>query len=74
MKYFLAFYSKDKSILHKIKKDKSVAVIDNNFLKAYISMAIEDKETYQEVKGSWKIVALATMIFLRGSTQTIGSR
>ena len=33
---FLSFYSKVKGILHKLKKEKSVAVTDNVFLKAYL--------------------------------------
>jgi len=51
---FLAFYSKAKSTLHKLKKSKSVTVTDNVFLKAYFVMAIEADELQQEIKGFLK--------------------
>jgi len=51
---FLAFYNKAKSILHKLKKAKSVAVTDNVFLKSYFAIAIEAKEPQQEVEGFLK--------------------
>ena len=41
---FLAFYSKLKGILYKLKKGDYVAVTDDVFLKAYFSMVIEGLE------------------------------
>ena len=47
---FLQFYSKSKSILHKLKRDTSVAVTDDVFLRAYFSKVIEAPELQDEVK------------------------
>ena len=60
---FLQFYSKSKSIVHKLKRDKSVAVTDDIFLRAYFSKVIEAPELQTEVrklikdkKGSYKSI------------------
>ena len=47
---FLQFYSKAKSILFKLKRDKSVAVGDDIFLRAYFAKVIEAPELQTEVK------------------------
>ena len=41
---FLAFRSKAKGVLHKLKKHNSVSVTDGVFLEAYFSMIIEAPE------------------------------
>ena len=47
---FLHFYSRSKSILHKLKKNKSIAVTDDIFLRAYFAKVIEAPELQTEVK------------------------
>jgi len=49
--YFLSFYSKTKSILHKLTKGNLITTKDNVFLKHYFLMAIEATELQTEVKG-----------------------
>ena len=51
---FLAFYSKAKCVLHKLKKHDSVAVTDGVFLKAYFAMTIEAPKLQAEVRGFLK--------------------
>ena len=46
----LTFYSKSKGILHRLKRENSVAVHGAVFLKAYFSMAIDAPELQSEVK------------------------
>ena len=47
---FLAFYNKVKSTIWKLKMDKSVAVGDDTFLRAYLAKVIEVPELQTEVK------------------------
>ena len=47
---FLLFYSRAKSLIFKLKRDKSVAVTDDTFLRAYFTKVIEVPELQTEVK------------------------
>ena len=47
---FLQFYSKSKSVVYKLKRDNSVAVTDDIFLRAYFSKVIEAPELQTEVR------------------------
>ena len=47
---FLEFYSQAKSIIFKLKRDKSVAIGDDIFLRAYFAKVIEAPELQTEVK------------------------
>jgi len=47
---FLRFYSDAKSILHKLKEAKSVAVSDDNFLRAFFAKAIDAPEFTEQTK------------------------
>ena len=48
--FSLRYEDRAKSILHKLKKGKSVTVTNNVFLKACSVISIEAKEIQQEVK------------------------
>ena len=52
--YFLAYYSKSKEILHKLKIWNSVAVTDDLFLKVYFAMVIEAPELQLKVRSFLK--------------------
>ena len=47
---FLASYSSLKRIFHKLKEYKSIAVLDDVFLKSYFVKVIQTPELQREVK------------------------
>ena len=49
-KSILTFYSKSKGIMHRLKQGKSVAVTDEVFFKAYLSMGIITPELQSEIR------------------------
>ena len=63
---FLAFYSKAKGILYKLKKGNSMPVTDDVFLKAYFIMIIEAPELQTEVRSFLKDTTKLYMEILEG--------